>query len=107
MKKERNFSVHSDFKTGIFCKLAFITGAVLVIIYIFLKISSIIFSADSTGFTQQIYNFSITNAPESILAFAIIIFAVGVILYFFNYQFAKLEKIADEIEKGENLEDFE
>ena len=40
---------------------------------------------------------------DSMIAFSIIFLGVGVILYFFQCQFAKLAKIADEIECDEDL----
>ena len=103
MFKKKYFSAHSDFKTGLFFRIFLILGLILLIVYAFLKISSILIGSESTGFLRQIYDFSQTTAPDSILAFSIIFFAVGVILYFFHCQFAKLAKIAEEIEKGENL----
>lgn len=103
MFKKRYFSAHSDFKTGIFCKLALFLGILLLIISLFFIISSFIIGEGSSGILQQIYEFSQTNHPTSILAISMIIIAVGIIFYFFNCQFAKLAKIADEIEN----EDFE
>ena len=105
MLKRRYFSVHSDFKTGMFYKLFFILGIVLIIIYIFLAVSSFFIGEESSGIFQQIYDFSQTTYPNSILAFSIIFLAIGFILYFFHCQFAKLAKIADEIEKGEDFEE--
>ena len=71
------------------------------IIFIFLKVSSYIIGAGESGFLGQLYDFSQTTYPNSILAFSIILIFVGVVLYFFNCQFEKLAKIADEIENGE------
>jgi hypothetical protein len=59
----------------------------------------------SSGIPLQIYEFSQTTIPVSLLAFSFIFLAVGIILYFFHCQFAKLAKIADEIEKGEDIEE--
>jgi len=105
MLKRRYFSVHSDFKTGFFYKLSLFLGVFLLIVFIFLKASSFLIGGGSSGIPQQIYDFSQTTYPESILAFSIILIAVGFILYFFHYQFGKLAKIADEIEKGEDFEE--
>ena len=105
MLKKRYFSAHSDFKTGIFCKLAFILGIFLLIVSLFFIVSSFLISKGNSGVLQQIYDFSQTTYPTSILAFSILFLAAGVILYFFHCQFAKLAKIADEIEKGEDFED--
>jgi len=107
MFKKRYFSAHSDFKTGFLCKLAFFLGIVLLIVSIFFIASSFLIDEGSQGFYQQIYDFSQTTYPNSILAFSIIFFAVGFILYFFYCQFAKLAKIADEIEKGEDFEEID
>jgi len=106
MFKKRYFSVKSDFKTGILCKFAFFLGILSLIVSIFFIISSFLIDSGSTGFLQDIYDFSQTTYPQSLLAISIIFFAFGFILYFFHYQFAKLAKIADEIEKGEDFEDL-
>ena len=107
MLKKRYFSTQDDFKTGFFCKLTLFLGLVLLLFFIFSQISALIIGENSSGFTKQIYDFSQTTYPNSVLAFSLILFAIGFILYFFHCQFAKLAKIADEIEKSENLEDFE
>lgn len=107
MFKKRYHSAHSDFKTGITCKFAFFLGILLLIISLFFKISSFLIDSGSAGDLQPIYDFSQTTYPDSILAFSIISFFIGFILYFFHCQFAKLAKIADEIEKGEHSEDVE
>jgi len=90
MFKKRYFSAKSDFKTGFLCKFAIFLGILFLLIAIILL---------------GISEYSQTNYPESFLALAIIMFAVGIILYFFNCQFAKLAKIVDEIETG-NIEDI-
>jgi hypothetical protein len=107
MFKKRYFSINDDFKTGFLCKITLFLGLILLFIYIFSKLSSLIFGEDSSGFVKQIYDFSQTSSPNSILAFSIILFGIGGILYFFHCQFLKLAKIADEIEKEENLEDID
>ena len=101
MFKKRYFSAHNDFKTGFFCKFAFFFGIFLLIIFIFIKVSSYIIGKGSSGFLGQLYDLSQTTIPNSILAFSIIILFVGIVLYFFNCQLAKLAKIADEIENEE------
>ena len=106
MFKKRYFSAQSDFKTGIFYKLAFFLGILFLIISLFFMISGYFIGGESSGTLLQIYDFSQTTIPTSLLAFSIIFLAVGVILYFFHIQFAKLAKIADEIEKGENPDDI-
>jgi hypothetical protein len=89
MAKKHVFSAHSDLKTGFFCKLFLVLGCILIIIYIvetFLHPLGL--SDDGIG---------------TILAFAILGLGLGLILYFFSCQFAKLSKIADDIEQDETL----
>ena len=107
MFKKRYFSAHDDFKTGFFCKLTLFLGLALLLIFIFSIISALIIGENSSGFAKQIYDFSQTYYPNSILAFSIILFGVGFILYFFHCQFSKLAKIADEIEKAEDSENLD
>jgi len=78
-----------------------------MVAYIIIKLISLFISEESGGFLQSIYNFSQSSRCESILAFSVILIAVGVILYFFNCQFGKLAKIAEEIENGKDLEEDE
>lgn len=42
-----------------------------------------------------------STIPGSIISLSILLFAVSVIMYFFDYQFSKLEKIVEEVESGE------
>ena len=107
MFKKRYFSAHEDFKTGFLCKFSLFLGILLLVISIFFKVSSFIIGQNSSGFAGQIYEFSQTTYPNSILALSIIFLFTGVVLYFFSCQFAKLAKIADEIENEEELEDIE
>ena len=107
MFKKRYFSTHDDFKTGFLCKFTLFLGIILLIIFIFFKVSSFIIGEESSGFVRQIYDFSQTIYPNSILAFSMIFLFVGIVLYFFSCQFAKLAKIAEEIEKGDEFEDLE
>lgn len=98
MIKKRFFSIHQDFKTGLLCKLFLLIGIILLLVFIFIKVATLFVGEDSTGFARQIYDFSQSSYPNSILAISIIILAVAVIFYFFYCQFVKLGKIADEIE---------
>ena len=102
MAKERHFSVYNDFKTGFLFKLSLIFGVFLLAVYIFFKVSSFIIGSGGSSVVGQIYEFSQTTYPNTILAFSIIILGVSIILYFFHYQFAKLANIADEIENEED-----
>lgn len=100
--KKRNISVKSDFKTGFFYKFCLMLGIVLLIIYLSLMTIPL-FIGGKEGTSQLFYELSQSDVSGSILAFSIIFLGVGVILYFFHCQFAKLAKIADEIEKDEDL----
>ena len=101
--KKRYFSAHNDFKTGILYKITLIIGLVLLIIYLIIIALSFIFGSESSGFANDLYNFSRSGSMNTILAFSILFIGASVILYFFCRQFAKLSKIAEEIENDENL----
>jgi hypothetical protein len=101
--KKRNISVNSDLKTGFFCKFCLILGLLLLVIYLIIISVPLFVNADVDSL-QFIYDFSQSDMSGSLLAFSIIFLGIGAILYFFHCQFAKLAKIADEIE---NEEDFE
>jgi len=105
MFKKRYFSADNDFKTGFLYKLSFFLGLLLLVIFIFFKVSSFIIGEKNSGILNDIYYFAQSKYLESILAFSIIFIAVGFILYFFYSQFEKLAKIADEIENEEDSED--
>jgi hypothetical protein len=105
MFKERRFSAHEDFRTGIFCKLSLFLGIFLLIFYVFLKIISLFIGQNNTGFIQTIYDLSQSSVADSIIAFSIVFLGVGFILYFFHLQFVKLSKIADEIENEEEIKE--
>ena len=107
MPKKKYFSLQKDFKTGIFCRLAFFFGGILFFISLFFIFGGFLISGKNSGILLDVYNFSQTTIPISLLAFSFISFAIGIILYIFNNQFAKLAKIADEVEKGEYDEDIE
>ena len=107
MIKERHFSPYNDFKTGLFCKLSFFLAIILLAVYLFVKITSFTIDKNSTGLLKNIYDFSQTSQSDTILAFSILLFALGVILYFFHYQFGKLAKIAEEIENNEEYEEID
>ena len=93
MLKKRNISVYSDFKTGFFCKFFLFLGLILLIFYIIQWVIPLIAINE--------------NILGIILAFSILFLGIGIIVYFFNCQFAKLAEIANEVErenKHENLE---
>ena len=105
MIKKRYFSVHNDFKTGILCKITIISGVILLILYLSISLLSFIFGSESTGFFNQIYSFSQSSYMSTILAFSILLIGIGVILYFFSCQFAKLSEIAKDIENEDDSTD--
>jgi hypothetical protein len=100
MFKKKYFPANHDFKTGFLCKLSIIVGLVFLIIFLTLETTSIFLDDTAEGFLKQIYELSQSTIPESIIALSLILIAIGVILYFLSCQFAKLEKIAKEIENS-------
>jgi hypothetical protein len=101
MPKKRSFPVHYDFKTGLLCKFFLFIGSLLFILFIFLKIFSFLSIDKTQDLLGSIYHLSISNIPDTTLGFSIIFLGIGLILYFFQHQFAKLAEIADEIEQDE------
>jgi hypothetical protein len=89
MVRQRIISAHSDLKTGFFCKFFVVLGIILLVIYLV----ETFFRPIGLGGT----------ATGAFLAFAILSIGLGVILYFFACQFAKLSEIAEEIEADESL----
>jgi uncharacterized membrane protein len=93
MAKKHMFSAHNDFKTGFFCKFFLVLGCIFFIIYALETIvHPLNLHPDTTG---------------TLLAFAILFVGLGLISYFFSCQFAKLSKIAEEVEQDESLIDSE
>ncbi len=89
MGKKHFFSAHSDFKTGFLCKIFLIIGCILFIVYaVEAGVHPLQLNEDTVG---------------TILAFSILFLGLGLISYFFSCQFAKLSKIAEEIENDESL----
>jgi len=93
MVKKHLFSAHNDLKTGFFCKFFLALGCILIILYLVETLLHPVGLSDSVTGT--------------ILAFAILSLGLGLILYFFSCQFAKLSKIAEEVENDESLIDKE
>jgi hypothetical protein len=97
-KKPRSFgffrlkykSPYHDFKTGFFCKVFLFLGV------FFLLLVLIQAGFSSIDFGENIFGMSI--------AFVILFFGIGLLLYFISCQFAKLAEIAKEIENEELLE---
>ena len=98
MFKKRVFSVYGNFKTCILNKLLLTIGIALVAIFTFIKIAGFFGEGTNDGFLFQMNELSNSTISESIIAFSVIFIGVGLILFFFNCQLAKLAKIADEIE---------
>jgi hypothetical protein len=93
MVKRHVFSAHSDLRTGFLCKFFLVLGGILLVCYLILiLLHPIAINEDVTG---------------AILAFSILLLGIGVILYYFSCQFAKLSKIAQEIESDESLKEDE
>jgi uncharacterized membrane protein len=88
MIKIHIISLYKRSKTCFWGKTFFMIGCFLFIIFLLLSIVS-----------------TYRNESGIILAFSILFFGVGGILYFFHMQFAKLEKIAQELEQ-EKIEDL-
>jgi len=107
MFKKRNISVYNDLKTSFLCKFSLLLGGVLLFVFVFFKVGSLFIDKGATGFLQFIYDFSRSSYIDSIVAFSIIFLGVGIILYFLHCQFAKLAKIADEIENEEEDEEVD
>jgi len=107
MFKERRFSAHEDFRTGILWKFSLFIGFFLLLFYVFLKIISLFIGQNNTGFIKTIYNLSQSAVADSIIAFSIIFLGVGFIFYFFYLQFVKLSNIADEIENEEEIKEID
>jgi len=97
MIKNKNFSAYNDFKTGLLYKIMISIGLIFLILFIFLKIFSLI-SINDNGLLKYFYDLSLSNFPGIIISFSILLLSFGLILYFFYRQFSKLAEIADEIE---------
>lgn len=93
MGKKHFFSAHTDFKSGFFCKFFLIIGCVFFILY----------ALEAVVHLLQLND----EVVGIILAFAILFLGLGLISYFFSCQFAKLSRIADEVENDESLLDDE
>jgi len=105
MFKKRYFQINHNFKTGLLSELFLIIGLILLAFFIFFVIISTAFNDGSTGFAKQLYDISVSTVPESLLSLSLISLAIGVIMYFFSCQFAKLEKIAEEIENNDEFKE--
>jgi hypothetical protein len=107
MFKKRYFSINNGFKTSFCFWIFLILGILFSIIYVFFRIFTFFNGENSSGFALELFKFSQTNIFNSILPFSIIFYAVAIIFYFFNCQFIKLAKIADEIENNKDINESE
>ena len=105
MFKKRYFAINHDFKTGFLCKISIVIGIIFLIMFLFLKTTSLFLTEESEGFLNQIYELSQSTIPDSMIALSVILIFIGLVLYFFNRQFSKLAKIAEEIENDEDLKE--
>ena len=76
MIKHRNFSAYNDFKTGILYKIMISLGIIFLAIFIFLKLLSTL-SPGYKGLLKYFYDLSISNFPEIIISFSILLIAFG------------------------------
>lgn len=86
--KKRYFSVKNDFKLGVFSKILLSVGTFLV------------FSSILLYFVPLVENNK--ELADILIAFSILSIGVGLILLFISNQFAKLAKIAEDIENFED-----
>lgn len=75
-------------------KITLFLGISLLIVFIVLKVMSFM------GPDSEFYELSNSTVPGTIISISILFLAVSVIMYFFDYQFSKLEKIIEEVESG-------
>ncbi|MDH7517065.1 MAG: hypothetical protein QHH19_01790 [Candidatus Thermoplasmatota archaeon] len=99
MFKKRFFSVYDDFRTGLFSKLSFLFGMVLLFVYVFLKIVFLLVGEGGGGFFGLIYDLADSSFADSVIAFSIIFFGIGFVLYFLHVQFVKLAMITDDFKE--------
>jgi hypothetical protein len=92
MIKKRNITLQSNTKTCFLFNFLLIIGLILLIIYIIQSFVS--------SLTLE------ENLAGTILAFSILFLGSGIIIFFFHCQFAKLSKIAEEVEKGFDSENL-
>ena len=90
MIRKHFFSVYSDFKTGFLCRLFLILGVIFLIISAILHFTSFVATDE--------------NTKGVVIAFTVLFFGIGILVYFISCQFAKLAKIAEEIEKENKID---
>jgi hypothetical protein len=93
MGRKHFFSAHTDLKTGLLCKVSLISGCFLFLLYV----------VEAAAHPLQLED----DTTGIVLAFSILFLGLGLILFFFSCQFAKLSKIAEEVENDETLLDEE
>ena len=85
MIKERRFSVKYDFQSGIISKISFFISVIFFLITLI----------------EILLNITIFFEPSVYAALILLFLAITAISWFFHSQFAKLSRIATEIEKEE------
>ncbi|MHA1355394.1 MAG: hypothetical protein ACTSR1_09510 [Candidatus Heimdallarchaeota archaeon] len=91
--KKKSVSQYRKTSSSLF-KITLFLGIFLLIVFIILKAMSFM------GPDSEFYELSNSTVPGTVISISIILFAVAVIMYFFDYQFSKLEKIIEEVESG-------
>ena len=91
--KKKSVSQYRKISSSLFKITIFILIS-LLIVFIILKLLSFM------GPDSEFYELSNSTVPGTVISISIILFAVSVIMYFFDYQFSKLEKIIEEVESG-------
>lgn len=96
--KTRYFSPSYDFKTGFAYKICVIFATVFLLFLILLKAISIVFSNAREGVIGFLNSLASSSFFDISIAFVILLFGIGGILFFFYKQFKKLADLVEEIE---------
>jgi len=91
--KKKSVNQYRKTSSSLF-KITLFLGISLLIVFIILKVMSFM------GSDSKFYELSNSTVPGTIISISILFLAVSVIMYFFDYQFSKLEKIIEEVESG-------
>lgn len=91
--KKKSVNQYRKTSSSLF-KVTLFLGVTLLIVFIILKSMSLM------GPDSEFYELSNSTVPGTIISISILFLAVSVIMYFFDYQFSKLEKIIEEVESG-------
>ena len=91
--KKKSVNQYRKTSSSLF-KITLFLGISLLIVFIILKVMPFM------GPDSEFYELSNSTVPGTIISISILFLAVSVIMYFFDYQFSKLEKIIEEVESG-------